>query len=119
MLCNVATVVKAEAPVYTSLNPDIESEDAREVFGYLNLHSSPDDVVACGESRAIYLYTGRLSCNLSGKLDDMQATADWYVEFLFRQTYLQYPHSTFRENRYRFEKVLQNNTFAVYRIVKP
>lgn len=119
MLYDVICIIGTNAPVYTTSNPNIESEDACEVFQFLKQHSHPNDVVACGESRAIYLYTGRLSCNQSGELNDMLDTVDWYVEFLARHKYLQYSHSTFRENKKYFRKVLQNNTFAIYQVIKP
>lgn len=105
--------------IYSCQNPDIEGKEAQEMFSYIRSHTSPGDWVACGESRSMYLYTGRLSCNISGEMEGLSPHVDWYVEFLYRGTYLQYAHGMFRLHKKHFLEVFRNKEFAIYKIQKP
>ena len=69
--------------------------------------------------RSIYLYTNRLSCNISGEVSNLPANVNWYVEFLYRGSYLQYPHGVIRLNHNRFQQVFCNQDFAIYKILTP
>ena len=105
--------------IYTTINPNVEGESAQEMYAFLRMNTAQDDWVACGESRSIYLYTNRLSCNISGEISNLPANVNWYVEFLYRGSYLQYPHGVIRLNHNRFQQVFCNQDFAIYKILTP
>ena len=102
---------------YTSFNPNVESMESKEMFEYLQNNTDPDDVVACGESRAVYLYTDRLSCNISGDIREVDKV-DWYVLFRNREGYLQYDATLIRQHRKHFKKCFSNKDFVIYKVVK-
>lgn len=103
---------------YAPENPDITAVEATELFDFIRSVTLPGDVVACCESRAIYLYTGRLSCNLFGDLPVTLHRARWYVYFVHRDSYLQYPYSVIRENTEHFRVAFRNNDYIVYQLVE-
>ena len=105
--------------IYTTINPNVESESTQEMYTFLRMNTAQDDWIACGESRSIYLYTNRLSCNISGEISNLTANIGWYVEFLHRGSYLQYPHGVIRLNYKRFQQVFRNQDFAIYKILTP
>ncbi|MCM1109061.1 MAG: hypothetical protein NC388_08415 [Clostridium sp.] len=104
---------------YDAQNLNVEGESAQEVLRYLNTRTRPQDIIACGESRTIYLYTGRLSCNLSLSATDTAAKADWYVVFKHRHNYLQHRPEELAAQPHVFRPVLDNKDFTVYKITKP
>lgn len=103
---------------YTPNDPNVEGADATEVFDFIRTHAAPGDWIACGESRAVYLYTDRLCANVSGGIEGLDGRFDWYIVFRHRTTYLQYHPKMFRFNKKTFDKVFQNETFTVYKIMK-
>lgn len=104
---------------YTPENPDVEGVNAKEMHSFIRANIAPDNWIACGESRSIYLYTGHLSCNVSGDISNLPSNIDWYVSFLYRGSYLQYPYGVFRLHKKRFEEVFRNKEFAIYKVLKP
>lgn len=123
LICSVWKVsikyVTSPIQIYTTINPNVEGESAQEMYTFLRTNTAKDDWIACGESRSIYLYTNRLSCNISGEISNLPANIDWYVEFLYRGSYLQYPHGVIRLNHNRFQQVFRNQDFAIYKILTP
>ena len=123
LICSVwkVSIKYATSPIqiYTTINPNVEGESAQEMYAFLRMNTAQDDWVACGESRSIYLYTNRLSCNISGEISNLPANVNWYVEFLYRGSYLQYPHGVIRLNQNRFQQVFCNQDFAIYKILTP
>ena len=123
LICSVwkVSIKYATSPIqiYTTINPNVEGESAQEMYAFLRMNTAQDDWVACGESRSIYLYTNRLSCNISGEISNLLANVNWYVEFLYRGSYLQYPHGVIRLNQNRFQQVFCNQDFAIYKILTP
>ena len=101
------------------IRDSVEGESAQEMYAFLRTNTAQDDWIACGESRSIYLYTNRLSCNISGEVSNLPANVNWYVEFLYRGSYLQYPHGVIRLNHNRFQQVFCNQDFAIYKILTP
>lgn len=104
---------------YGPINRDVTAKNAQETFAYLNRHTQPTDIIACGESRTIYLYTGRLSCNLSYSIADTAEKADWYVLFKNRHNYLQHEPDVLYNRPDVFESVYANEDFIVYKILHP
>lgn len=123
LICSVwkVSIKYATSPIqiYTTINPNVEGESAQEMYAFLRMNTAQDDWVACGESRSIYLYTNRLSCNISGEISNLPANVNWYVEFLYRGSYLQYSHGVIRLNQNRFQQVFCNQDFAIYKILTP
>lgn len=104
---------------YDDKKMNVESPNATAMFDYLRTHTRSGDVVGCAESRTIYLYTGRLSCNLSASPDDTAYKADWYVEFRNRGGYLQHEPYVLETNPDLFREVFRNHDFIIYKIQKP
>lgn len=123
LICSVwkASIKYVTSPIqiYTTINPNVESESTQEMYTYLRMNTAQNDWIACGESRSIYLYTNRLSCNISGEISNLTTNIGWYVEFLHRGSYLQYPHGVIRLNHSRFQQVFRNQDFAIYKILTP
>lgn len=104
---------------YSPINIDVTAKNAQETFDYLNRHTQPTDIIACGESRTIYLYTGRLSCNLSYSVTDTAQKADWYVLFKNRHNYLQHEPDVLYNRPDIFKSVYANEDLIVYKILQP
>lgn len=111
-------LARNHATRYEEWNPDVEGKQAQEMIRYIRDHTSPHDIVACGESRTIYLYTGRLSCNLSGEISETVKKADWYVLFKHRGDYLQYNPAAMQVYKRYFQEVFRNADFIIYKIKK-
>lgn len=104
---------------YSDINPNVEGETSTEMFRFINTYTSAEDVIACAESRVMYLYTGRLSCNLSDELSETIKKANWYVLFKHRGNYLQYDPAAMDAYKRYFKKTYSNSDFIIYKIEKP
>lgn len=103
---------------YGKIDVDVDSHNTKEVFEYIRKNTLPTDWVACCESRTIYLYTGRKSCNLFGPIEETVKKADWYVVFRNRGTYLQYDPYLIEDDTEHFKAVYSNSDFIIYKIKK-
>lgn len=104
---------------YDETNMDVTGKNAQEAFAFLREHARPEDIVACGESRTVYLYTGRLSCNLSLSVTDTAGKASWYMLFRNRGSYLQHMPEELADHPELFRPVYANNDIIVYEILHP
>ena len=104
---------------YNNRNLDVEGETSTAMLQFINTHTSENDIIACSESRAIYLYTGRLSCNLSDELSKTIEKANWYVLFKHRGNYLQYDPLAMDAYKRYLKEAYQNADFIIYKIQKP
>ncbi|MBP3471519.1 MAG: hypothetical protein J6K41_04715 [Paraprevotella sp.] len=104
---------------YDDINLDVTGQSAQEMIAFLNEHAAADDIIACGESRTIYLYTGRLSCNLSASAEDTAAKANWYVLFRNRFNYLQHWPKELSDRPDLFHPVFENKDFIIYQTQRP
>ena len=101
---------------YGKSDIDVTGHNAQEAFGFLREHAQPGDVVACRESRTVYLYTGRLSCNLSHSVDDTAEKASWYMLFRNGGNYLQHEPGELADHPELFRPVYANDDFILYKI---
>lgn len=104
---------------YDKIYMDVTGKSAREAFAFLKEHAQPEDIVACGESRTVYLYTGRLSCNLSLSAADTAEKASWYLVFKNRGDYLQHTPEELAGHPELFRRVYANDDLILYKILRP
>lgn len=110
--------VKSYDKSYDNFDMNVESENAQNMIKYISEKTQSNDIIGCCESRTIYLYTNRLSCNLFGDFEDTVLTADWYVSFRNRGNYLQYYPEELSENSEYFQENYRNDEFIVYKVLK-
>lgn len=103
---------------YNNFDVNIDSQKSQDVLSFIREKTSKNAIIGCSESRSIYLYTSRLSCNLSSSIEDTRKKADWYVEFNNRGNYLQHFPDDLRYKPEIFEQVYENSDFTVYKIIK-
>lgn len=101
---------------YDTWNLDVTSPNVQAVFAYINSNTQSTDIIACCESRTVYLYTGRISCNLFASIDDTVKKADWYVSFRKRGYYLQHLPEDLVQASQSFDEVYRNADFIIYKI---
>ncbi|GEM_PF-545238 len=118
-LLNGGIHIYSTPKTYSLVNIDVTAQNAQDTFAYLNRHTQPTDIIACGENRTVYLYTGRLSCNLSYSVTDTKKKADWYVLFRNRHNYLQHTPESLSKRPDIFKPMYINEDFIVYKIKQP
>lgn len=104
---------------YDEIRMDVTGKNAQEAFAFLREHAQPEDIVACGESRTVYLYTGLLSCNLSLSVADTAEKASWYLVFKNRGDYLQHTPKELEDHPELFRRVYANDDLILYKILRP
>lgn len=107
-----------DKPSYSLSDPNVDGREAQEMFSYLRENTKITDWIACGESRSIYLYTGRLCSNAYGDINQLDKRFDWYVVFRHRGNYLQYNPGIFRLHKKKFLQVFKNKDYIIYKIIK-
>jgi len=103
---------------YNDFNMNVDSANAQNMLNFIKKNTKKEDIIGCCESRAVYLYTGRLSCNLSTSVEDTRRKADWYIEFNNRENYLQFFPEDLTYNWEVFKPVYENTEFTIYKIIK-
>ena len=101
---------------YDTWNLDVTSPNVQAVFAYINSNTLSTDIIACCESRTVYLYTGRISCNLFASIDDTVKKADWYISFRKRGYYLQHLPEDLVQASQSFYEVYRNADFIIYKM---
>lgn len=103
---------------YNSFDMNVEDKTVIEVFDFIKKETKPTDIIACSESRTIYLYTNRLSCNDYGCIEDTKVKVDWYIEFIHRNDYLQYDPEVLCKDSINFPVAFSNNNFLIFKVKK-
>lgn len=103
---------------YDTFDMNVENENAQNMINFIKTNTQSNDIIGCCESRAIYFYTDRFSCNLFGEIGETILTANWYVMFNNRGNYLQHYPEELSDYRDYFQERYRNDEFIVYKVLK-
>lgn len=107
----VSNLARDRAPVES----DVYSQDAVEMYRYIQENIPEDQVVAFWKSRALYLNTGRMSFRL-GYNGHVLEDADYYLFDIFMHESDDWETVTKKQESLR--QVWTNDTFLLYEVVK-